>query len=35
MSGKTIFVPDTEAGDEAVKRLIPNLHKMAEGERDS
>lgn len=30
----TIYVPPGEQGDEAVKKLIPNLHKMAQGKRD-
>lgn len=30
---QTIYVPEGEEGDEIVMRLLPQLHKMAEGER--
>ena len=29
----TIYVPPGDEGDEVVKRLLPNLHKMAQGKR--
>lgn len=29
----TIYVPPGDDGDDAVKRIIPNLHKMAQGKR--
>lgn len=31
---KKIIVPPGEDGDEVLKRMIPNLHKMARGERN-
>lgn len=31
----TIYVPEGDAGDEAVMALIPNLHKMAKAEQNA